>query len=478
MHWTRLTDLTLDGKQNKYSHRKETNLPISNNQNKNPTWGRHSEVGYGDILFCFFLFIATPLTVPYLIQTAFHCDYDLIASITTRCVIDNFSVSLSSMWTAFWMLIIWFFMQYTLYMMPDCLHKIFPSYKGGVQEGSISPGGYIYKYEINGLQAWINSIIWFGTMCYFKKTFPTIIYDNWQALLTWATIVCYVLPVILYIKAYHRPNHKRDRKFTTSKFYDFFMGIELNPRFSNNEFDLKLFMNGRPGIIGWSLINLSFMATQYELHGVITNSMVLVNVLHTLYIGYFFYREAWYLKTLDISHDHFGWMFSFGDLVWLPATYTLQALYLVHNPIQLPTDMALKVLCIGLFGFYIFCASNNEKDRFKIEGENMRINGKRVSYIPCSYTTADGKEHKSKLLTSGLWGLCRHINYTGDLILSLAYSLACGYDHLFPYFYFFYLLILLIHRTIRDEAKCSGKYGKQWDAYCKKVPCRFIPGII
>lgn len=56
------------------------------------------------------------------------------------------------------------------------------------------------------------------------------------------------------------------------------MGVEFNPRLGK-WFDFKLFFNGRPGIVAWTLINLSFAAKQRELHGHVTNSMLLVNVL-------------------------------------------------------------------------------------------------------------------------------------------------------------------------------------------------------
>jgi 7-dehydrocholesterol reductase len=36
------------------------------------------------------------------------------------------------------------------------------------------------------------------------------------------------------------------------------MGIEMNPRFGTM-FDFKLFHNGRPGIIAWTLIDISFL---------------------------------------------------------------------------------------------------------------------------------------------------------------------------------------------------------------------------
>ena len=35
------------------------------------------------------------------------------------------------------------------------------------------------------------------------------------------------------------------------------------------------------------------------------------------------------LTTMDITTDGFGFMLAFGDLVWVPFTYTLQAKYLV-----------------------------------------------------------------------------------------------------------------------------------------------------
>lgn len=39
-----------------------------------------------------------------------------------------------------------------------------------------------------------------------------------------------------------------------------------------------------PGILGWTLINLSFAAAQYQKIGYVTNSMILVNWLHFCYV--------------------------------------------------------------------------------------------------------------------------------------------------------------------------------------------------
>jgi 7-dehydrocholesterol reductase len=90
---------------------------------------------------------------------------------------------------------------------------------------------------------------------------PTIIYDNWGALLVFANIYGYSLTAFSFLKAHFFPTHAEDRKFSGNLVYDIYMGIEFNPRIG--PLDMKLFHNGRPGICAWTLINLSFAAAQY-----------------------------------------------------------------------------------------------------------------------------------------------------------------------------------------------------------------------
>lgn len=58
-----------------------------------------------------------------------------------------------------------------------------------------------------------------------------------------------------------------------------------------------------------------------------------------------FFQEA-ILTTMDLMHDGFGFMLAFGDLVWVPFTYTLQAYYLVSHPtpLSLPAIAAIITL--------------------------------------------------------------------------------------------------------------------------------------
>ena len=389
----------------------------------------------------------------------------------------------------------WIFFQSILAICDDFLHLYIKNYRGGIHMGQPTPAGNQLIYNINGLQSFIISVIVFlliPNKSYVARNFGTFF--------IFANVFGYWLSILAYMKAIFWPTHSGDVKKIGIFSYDFFWGMELNPRttfapvspgpswsllwgYRFREWpiflDWKLFFNGRPGIIAWGIINFSFMILQYELHGYISSGMILVNVLQIIYIVDFFWHEAWYLKTIDIAHDHFGWYFAWGSSVWLPFMYTLQAQYIAYYPYDLGL-LFFPILFMGLTGYAIFRRTNNQKDSFRAiisRGEQPIIWKKPAKYLKCYYKTSDGVLHQSYLLTSGFWGIARHMNYMGDLLLSASYCFCTGFENNIGYFYFVYMLIFLILRCLRDEHRCSKKYGKTWDEYCRIVPFRLFPGI-
>jgi 7-dehydrocholesterol reductase len=444
-------------------------------------WGRAWNADTYKVATSLLILTTTPLMVFYFYISAFHFDCSLFLPIQQivegQLTLSEFLALLPPFsWGSALLFLGWVSFQIGLAILPDGIHRLFPTYKGGSILGSITPGGLRLSYNINGLQAWLISHLLFLLAAFWFGWFsPTIIFDHWGTLLWIVNGMGFSLAIFAYVKAYWFPSFPQDRKFSRSVVYDFFMGIELNPRVG--PIDLKLFFNGRPGIVAWTLINISFASAQYAIHGTLTNSMLLVNLFQGLYVLYFFWKEAWYLNTIDIHHDHFGWMLAWGDCVWLPYMYTLQGLFLVFHPVDLSWQFATFVLSFGLLGFWIFASSNNQKDRVRKSDSQAVIWGRPPEMITCSYVTQDGTVRQNRLLASGWWGVARHMNYTGDLILSLCYSLACGFDYMFPYFYFLFLSVLLVHRCLRDEDRCRHKYGNYWREYCDRVPYRLIPKV-
>ena len=49
---------------------------------------------------------------------------------------------------------------------------------------------------------------------------------------------------------------------------------------------------------------------------------------------------------MDIIHDGFGFMLAFGDLAWVPFTYTLQARYLVDHPVHFSYELVAIILAL------------------------------------------------------------------------------------------------------------------------------------
>lgn len=52
------------------------------------------------------------------------------------------------------------------------------------------------------------------------------------------------------------------------------------------------------------------------------------------------------LTTMDITHDGFGFMLAFGDLVWVPFIYSFQAFYLLHHPNEVSWPVASLIIAL------------------------------------------------------------------------------------------------------------------------------------
>lgn len=150
--------------------------------------------------------------------------------------------------------------------------------------------------------------------------------------------------------------------------------------------------------------------------------------------------------------------------IFFITTCSVQNFFLLSN--QRPISIWESALIFMIFcaGFAIFRGTNSQKHQFKMDPKAL-IWGKPPLVIG------------GRLLASGFWGMARHMNYTGDLLLALSFCLPCGKTSSLAYLYFIYLLLLIVHREKRDDERCSRKYGSLWDEYCLHVPYRMLPFV-
>ena len=328
------------------------------------------------------------------------------------------------------------------------------------------PDGSRLKYRMNGLLVYavILSLLcalvsdWdFVDRLGLSKSMLGYAYDHYVELLSASVASTLLFSVILYL-ASHRSRSVLCAQGgnTGSRIYDFFIGRELNPRLGR--FDLKEFCELYPGLIGWVVIDLAMAYKQYELHGAVSNSMAMVCLFHAIYVADALYFEKSILTTMDIVHDGFGFMLAFGDLAWVPFTYSLQARYLVDHPIQLSNSFAALVLVMKTVGYLAFRGANGQKDRFRRDPNSPQV--KHVKYIKTQRGT--------KLMISGWWGIARHINYTADWLMGLSWCLCCGFDHVVPYFH---AVLVVLHGALRGLLpEPRGKAKKRLESKVRTSP--------
>ncbi|KAF2607659.1 hypothetical protein F2Q68_00044828 [Brassica cretica] len=355
---------------------------------------------------------------------------------------------------------------------------------GKVIRGVVLSDGSQLRYRCNGLFALTLLVAILGISAKLGIVSPLVVADRGLELLSATFIFCVLVTLVLYISGRSSSDKTSSLKphVSGNLVHDWWFGIQLNPQFLS--IDLKFFFV-RAGMMGWLLINLSILAKSVQ-DDSLSQSMILYQIFCALYILDYFVHEEYMTSTWDIIAERLGFMLVFGDLLWIPFTFSIQACncvfdnepvhrnfillsswhgwWLLHNKVQLTVPAIVANCFVFLIGYMVFRGANKQKHIFK-KNPKTPIWGKPPVVVG------------GKLLASGYWGIARHCNYLGDLMLALSFSLPCGISSPVPYFYPIYLLILLIWRERRDEVRCAEKYKEIWAEYLRLVPYRILPYV-
>jgi len=403
-------------------------------------------------------------------------------------------------WKAFWATLAWIKFQ--------ALMEILIPAK--IVEGVTLKNGNKLKYPMNGLAAFFISHLTMYTLCWIGLLSPYFIWSNMGALLTTGVLVAAAMATWLYVdfgllwrRHVDDPEFEEDwGVFHLSEcINDWWLGVARNPRLFHRwlkvPFDLKRFWNARPGLTLWVIGNQSYLAAIYFGCHItdgqaqcsatgdwsrMSMAAVMVTVAQWYYILDYNLMESAYLTTTDIRHDLFGFMLTYGDwgfLVWYYAFAFVGYVSFLEKPLN---DNHLNFAigtAIYVLGMMLFRSTNIQKHNFRTYiangGDLSRyyVWGKPVEYIHT--------EEGSYLLMSGWWGLARHFNYIGDMVMCLGWAISCtGPGHLFPFIplsYCTYFWLMDIHRMFRDEGRCRQKYKVDWAKYEAVVPWRIFPNV-
>ncbi|CAG0886348.1 unnamed protein product [Darwinula stevensoni] len=332
--------------------------------------------------------------------------------------------------------------------------------------------GQTPEYQANGVLYFWASLIAFVFCCALWPDLPVSIYEEMPYIMGSLNSFALLFCVLLLVRGKYWPQSKeRIGKFPL--IYEYYRGMELHPRIFG--VDIKQLIICRFGMIAWELLNLTYLFAGLRLHSY--NAGFLVSVLlQSIYLAKFFWWEAGYFDTLDIIYDRAGFYLCYGCLVFVPSIYAFSSYYFVAHPPLVSDVTAWVVFGLGIAFVLLNYKVDYEKQVFKNTGGKCEIWGKPARYLEVEYSTTSGVK-RSKLLTSGFWGMSRHFNYVFELLAAYSWAVVGIHYGAWPFLYSTILTILLVQRIFRDEEKCSKKYGKYWDQYCKRVPYRLIPGV-
>ena len=245
--------------------------------------------------------------------------------------------------------------------------------------------------------------------------------------------------------------------------------------FFNSRIDLKMYFY----VVGATMLSLNALsgaAYHYERFGEDFNPGVfLYAAFLTLYVLDYFIFERVQLYTFDVIHEKLGFKMFWGGMVvfgWL-FILPLWGMAAYPNPgFQTPWVYVWLVgaPAIYLSGIAVSRCTNMQKYTFKRWPER-----KFLGLIEPQYIQAGDR----KILCNGFWGLARHLNYMGELMLGLGIVAVFGYfANPWAWIYVVYVVSLFTVRQREDDSYCAAKYGaEKWAEYQERVKYRIIPGI-
>lgn len=316
------------------------------------------------------------------------------------------------------------------------------------------------RYRLNGIQVLLLVVASWAFVCY-----AGLLPWNWLYLYRWQGLAGAITLGLVFSLALVIPNPAVKKSFLA----DFYLGRLENPQLWGGRIDAKMWLY-LVGAIMLELNVLSFTAHHYLLYGTQSSSGIFLcaGLLTFFLIDYLTFEEV-HLYTYDLFAERVGFKLGWGCIAFYPYFYAVPLWSTVSLPAaQTPAPLLALYAMIFFTGWGLSRGANLQKYFFKKDPERTFL-----GITP--QTITDGNK---TLLVNGFWGLSRHINYLGEIVMATGIVLCVGHPLLpWPWLYPLYYVVLLFPRQIDDDKRCALKYGNLWSEYLKRVPYRIIPFV-
>jgi delta14-sterol reductase len=316
------------------------------------------------------------------------------------------------------------------------------------------------RYRLNGILVFfVVVLIWFLLGCFNLVPFDWLYNHKWYSLAGAFTLgTIFTLAVVLPYPP-----------FSKSFLSDIFFGRIDNLQLWGGRIDAKMWLY-LTGATMLELNALSFTAHHWMYYSDQSSTgLFLSAALLTYFIVDYFIFEEVHLYTYDLFAERVGFKLGWGCIVFYPYFYSIFLWSTADLPDPHTSEWLLALYILIFFAGWILSRGANMQKYF------FKKNPQRPFLWIIPETITDGNE---SLLVNGFWGISRHINYLGEILMAAGIILCTGHPTLiWPWLYPLYYVVLLFSRQRDDDKRCTLKYGELWKIYVKKVPYRIIPFI-
>jgi delta14-sterol reductase len=357
-------------------------------------------------------------------------------------------------------LIAGFFAPWLIYALLMALHLVLPAraVEGYVRDPR---SGEPLRYRLNGPLVLVAAVaLW--ALAGRSRLLPW----DWLYNHRWSALAGACAIGLLFSFAMLLPARAGGRPFLA----DLYFGRLENPRFFGGRVDAKMFLYLAGAVMLCLNLLASFAHHLMAFGSAASPGIALYCFLFIWFVIDYLVFERVHLYTYDIFAERVGFKLGWGCLAFYPYFYAvgLWATAELPDPHAAPW-LLIACRCVFFAGWILSRGANLQKYIFKTSPERALLG------ILKPRTVSDGKY---ALLCSGFWGVSRHINYLGEILMATGLTLALGWPSVWAaWLYPLYYVVLLFPRERADERRCEAKYGELWKEYVRRVPRRIVPGL-
>jgi len=329
-------------------------------------------------------------------------------------------------------------------------------------------GAVVNGRRMNGFLSLMVLLAAVPALVHFKVPL-SIVSEKFFTLMTGTILLSYVTAIIVFISARWGLKSNINPKGNTGNILvDIFNGREMNPKLMG--MDLKL-QSLRYSMMLLAVLNVLLVTDNIISNkGEVSPALVLASAFQVLYAMDAMFFEEYFFMSHDAMNSGFGWSL-ISSYAFFPYFPTLTTRFLIESPANLEWYYLAAIALMNAIGFVIFRSSETQRCEFAKNPNNPSLGHLET------LTTAGNK----KIIVSGWWGLVRHPNYLGEILMSWSWTLpavgSLGLTALVPYYLPVMTTLMLVVRTHQINQRNKRKYGAAWNSYTEKVRSNIIPKV-